>query len=1520
MLKDHNGYILDKVIAADVKNASTKQYDWSYTYDSTNNLYTFYNNYAIEENINFEGTIQVTYAIGSKAVVNGRTVSMKANLNENLESNEVTFTTYTNKKTFQINYSYASKITSYDGLPSNAEDYVWIKYQITQSTQDNNVRNTVFDDYSEKIPYLKVKTPSMDCVIVDNSTNIISEISEDYYVIRNNINHRAFGKNQEETVTYLYIGYPKESYKDQTVDTEFVYMGIYQDEEEESILSSKVVTNDLSKFEFIYTGALYSVLEENDDYCEYVNYTNTLNGYETLVSFKNGCKVFYTGDPITVRIGSDILGITDENNNFSMLNEKDYYLTSLKIPFKNFVNGNGMNLQEGKYDCAVFVRYRGTDGYVQYGETFKTQSTTKQINFEKEEQIIDWYFEIYDVQEGVNIQCTAFNGIEDRYYITRKEDVAEIGEIYNFNYLEVYAKNEEGELELQNQVGLDSYNNELTQNYIAKYDIETYGKYMQRNYVTISYGIEKLDSLFNANSGGALAKDNVNEYFYGYIYFNIIKLQENIATLDMYKGCKIYTILPEGVELNGTEEDIINNIYLSQYEKILKSDGTGFSSAEEYKEYAKEHMKIYIDKDYKGSGRTYIGAVLDFTDAPLNLINLAGYYSYLLEVKIPVRVTYDSYIENGAEYEIYGYGTYIDDNVFLYGSGSSMIQDNGAYDSLASDIDQDGNTDEKILHDSITLNIIDAVSTNQDVHVSVKTDLTNDAYLTEMQKVSLGEQYEYKLRARTGANSVKDLIIYDNIETALDGTENWKGSFVGVSTEEAEEKGFAPKVYYSTNETTGSLTESSEWKELSYDSAKKLWVAPSGVSNEQIKSICVDLRKGTDGQDKVIDKNSIVYATIVMEAPEELPASGNIGSKNMCYTNWRAIDEITGEVIDNIVGINSNKVNVELDTSTITKEISGRKIWEDNENALGLRPASIVVKLMQDGTEYARKEITQNDNWSYTFEDVPVYKEGVSEFVYTIEEEAVTDYIAEITGNNITNKIDKTEIEVEKKWVGDEGTTRRPEKVTIQLKKAGVLLEEKEANESNNWKVTFTDLEKYDDNGDEIVYTVDEKEDLEFYTKTVVGNVITNTFTVPDDKVQITGIKNWNDNSNEAGKRPTSITLQVKNGTNIVQEQTVTEAMNWQYTFELPKYDSLGNEITYTIDEKETESKFYVKEKIEGYTVTNKFEVPNETIEITAEKNWNDNNNEAQKRPTSVTLQIKNGTNIVQEQEVSEATNWKYTFTNLPKYDRLGNEINYTVDEKETLEFYVKTVEGNVVTNTFEVPGETVEIEAIKTWNDNNNEAQKRPSSIVLQVKNGESVIASQTVTEEMNWKYTFTNLPKYNNLGNEIIYTIDEKETGSKFYVKEKIEGNTITNKFEVPNERVQITGVKSWNDNNNEAGKRPTSITLQVKNGQTVVAEQEVSESNNWEYTFDLPKYDSLGNEIVYTVDEKETGSKFYIKEKVEGYTVTNKFEVPNERVQITGVKSWNDNNNEAGKRPTSITLQVKKRTNRSSGTRSK
>ncbi|MGP1543790.1 MAG: Cna B-type domain-containing protein [Candidatus Fimenecus sp.] len=120
--------------------------------------------------------------------------------------------------------------------------------------------------------------------------------------------------------------------------------------------------------------------------------------------------------------------------------------------------------------------------------------------------------------------------------------------------------------------------------------------------------------------------------------------------------------------------------------------------------------------------------------------------------------------------------------------------------------------------------------------------------------------------------------------------------------------------------------------------------------------------------------------------------------------------------------------------------------------------------------------------------------------------------------------------------------------------------------------------------------------------------------------------------------------------------------------------------------------------------------------------------------------------------------------------------------------------------------------------------------------------------------------------------------------------------------NPKISKTVTKTWNDSDNQDGKRPDRIKVTLYANGEKVTEVEVTKENGWKHTFaDLPKYKD-GQEINYTV--KET--------PVEGYqTAVNGMDITNSRtpdkISKTVTKTWNDSDNQDGKRPDRIKVTL-------------
>ena len=223
------------------------------------------------------------------------------------------------------------------------------------------------------------------------------------------------------------------------------------------------------------------------------------------------------------------------------------------------------------------------------------------------------------------------------------------------------------------------------------------------------------------------------------------------------------------------------------------------------------------------------------------------------------------------------------------------------------------------------------------------------------------------------------------------------------------------------------------------------------------------------------------------------------------------------------------------------------------------------------------------------------------------------------------------------------------------------------------------------------------------YSNTDNAWTISNTHT--PETINIEGSKTWDDANNQDGKRPSSITIRLyADGTELTDKvQTVTAANNWSWKFtDLPKYEDAGTEIVYTITEDAVENYMTV---VDGYNVTN-MHIP-ATINISGGKHWDDANNQDGKRPSSITIRLyADGTELTDKvQTVTAADNWKWTFTNLPKYAN-GREIVYTISEDAVTD-YTTSVSGYNVTNTY--TPEVVRVVIRKVWDDDEQPGWQAP-------------------------------------------------------------------------------------------------------------------------------------------------------------------------------------------------------------------
>ena len=586
-------------------------------------------------------------------------------------------------------------------------------------------------------------------------------------------------------------------------------------------------------------------------------------------------------------------------------------------------------------------------------------------------------------------------------------------------------------------------------------------------------------------------------------------------------------------------------------------------------------------------------------------------------------------------------------------------------------------------------------------------------------------------------------------------------------------------------------------------------------------------------------------------------------------------------------------------------EVPVKKVWKDENNQDGKRPASVTVKLLADGQDTDKTlELTEANGWAGSFKDLDADKGGTP-IKYTVVEVTVAGYTSEVTGDaasgfTITNSYSPETVDVKatKNW--DDANNqdgKRPTKITINLLANGQKVDSKEvqAAADGTWTVEFTKLAKYKA-GKEIKYTVTEEAVAE-YEATITDFTITNKYAPKAIDYKVTKV--WNDANNQDGKRPESVTVQlykkVGNTDPVAVEgkkltltaKEKTDDNTWVASFtNLPQYEA-GKEITYSIDEVDVPAGY--KASVTGQVVTNTHNP--DTVILSGTKVWKDNNNQDGKRTRSVKVQIlKNDKEVVQEIEVSEATGWKFESKKLPKYEN-GKEIKYTVKETAMTEYKatITTDKDGKYTITNEHTPEKTAVKGHKIWKDEDNKDGIRPASITVKLLvDGKETGQEATATAETGWKYEFTNLDRYQN-GKPIEYTVKEVGVPTGYTATET--GMNVTNTH-TP-EKTSVKGKKIWKGDENHKDARPASITVKLfANGKDTGKTAIASEASGWTYEFTDLDRNQDGKEITYTIDETEL-PKGYTK-AVDGYTIINTYTPekpgPKPKLPNTGEKASN------------------------------
>lgn len=501
---------------------------------------------------------------------------------------------------------------------------------------------------------------------------------------------------------------------------------------------------------------------------------------------------------------------------------------------------------------------------------------------------------------------------------------------------------------------------------------------------------------------------------------------------------------------------------------------------------------------------------------------------------------------------------------------------------------------------------------------------------------------------------------------------------------------------------------------------------------------------------------------------------------------------------------------------------------------------------------------------------------GISVYAATNETQPATSSTAGVVataGSGVANGVspsvanEKIDIPLKVEWTGRD---RVPVDVTLWAN--GVRKQTVYLDYQKHWEHTFRNMPKYDENGDEIKYTVTQPNIVtygSFKYKTTISGDATSGFVIKNfSLIDITVGKSWN-------MVP-----------NIVIPGTPSPADPPTMFFVTNVLSAFDDAMSYSLD---TSIAADSNKEDENY---------DDPVNSSDDGEQPDDRSKSKVAvPDSITVKLLADGRVVDTMQLTKDMDWTGKFENLPRYDERDNhEIQYTIEETPVLGYkteYLHTSVIDVVINKsiIDIPVEKkwvgkksgpVEVKLYRTC-----KVTKYDYNLNRNVTTTiDEEVDSAVLNDSNNWKHTFKDMYEFyiEDGENPVIYKYYVKEVNVAGYdtdiTGDQNEGFIITN---TSTDKISIPVEKKW------VGEAADSAKVKLFADGSEVGEVELNEANNWKHVFaNLQKYNNSNKEIKYTVKEvgedgnliKFGGKSYKVIYKgnaEDGFTVTNEKENP-------------------------------------------
>ena len=822
-------------IGADKASDANKTRDWSYTYNKKTDTFTFTNNRDIQPNSVFSGYFELVFSMDARQCRDLFEKDITATFMLPDESEVTTepihFFVDTTVDTYSVSIEAEELYSTHGFNVENPQDYFWRKYPLDASETLHSRGLKSSEKYILTVPEgARVYSPYLIC----------NEIDSTHYQV--GLKSDSYSKND-----LVYILYPKDQFEDSDVTVYLEGFGTYHEGldgvgvEEEVSLAKDDVTIHLplaTDFDFKLPTGVHRVYKD-DPYPYTSSYGADIFG-ETMVTgttqtwgMHANIVSYGVDNPTSLQIIDDFQYITLNDGTWRQLTSKDYQHTSVTIPSnKDVTNVNDLPLTPDKYQIQVFA--------VQNDEVIREDDSTLVYD-----ALIDSQSHVVNLPEGTTAVSIRINGLEEivnyidfdlktEYHVDNSEGNVNLTSGRVKNTLVMMYYDGEGNWLDKDEATEDKYEDDTNLG-LAQKDLDIYGHYQLRDSAEITfYGRDAFKSDFTAstalNSFTPTERKFTSELTLGGRF--------DMDGEERFDKFSLYTILPDGLNIASgvdTPEEMWD---------VLSLSGLGLDA-----ETLANHATLELDKNYKDSGKTYIALHFDFTDVEGVSFNSG------ISAKLGVSVDMNWYKKNGASFIVKSVCMIDDDTPY---KEQGKRSDDGSYaDSLWSDIDNDGVTDELLEYDSDYKSILYADSSQFEMNKWIESQYTDGmVQLPDVADVGYGDKYTYTTRIINGANKTKDIVVYDNLENGENS--EWHGTFKGVDVSDAESLGLKPTVYYSDNRNAGDL-ESGGWT--------------TDMDAKDVQSVAIKL-EGELGAGKILD------IKINMTAPKDKALKNKLTENN----------------------------------------------------------------------------------------------------------------------------------------------------------------------------------------------------------------------------------------------------------------------------------------------------------------------------------------------------------------------------------------------------------------------------------------------------------------------------------------------------------------------------------------------------------------------------------------------------------------------------------------------------------------